>query len=108
MSRRWTDKESIRLVEIVESLSGVLITKRRKPRKTYPEVFWVKVSKAMQDKYRYDRSAVACRKKFQSLQEEIQPMLPTKPKERKEPLVIASQNHNMYASHCPPLQTCFS
>jgi len=84
MSRRWTDREAIRLVEIVEGLSGALYTKRRKPRKTYPETFWVQVSEEMSRKYRYGRSPVACRKKFQSMQEEIQPMLPTKPK---EPLV---------------------
>ena len=84
MSRRWTDREAIRLVEIVEGLSGALYTKRRKPRKTYPETFWVQVSEEMSRKYRYGRSPVACRKKFQSMQEEIQPMLPTKPK---DPLV---------------------
>lgn len=84
MSSHWTDRESIRLVQLVEEGSTALYANRRKPRKTYPESFWVRVSNQMHNRHGYKRSPVACRKKFQSMKEEIQPMLPTK---SKEPLV---------------------
>lgn len=101
MSRRWTDREAIRLVQLVEEGSAVLYTNRRKPRKTYPESFWVRVSEQMHKRHGYKRSPVACRKKFQSMQEEIQPMLPTKPK---EPLVYRrpAQTNNPSAGKLHP------
>lgn len=78
MSKRWKDREAIRLVEIVERSSIILYTKRSRPRKTYPNTFWEVVAKEMKLQYGYVRSPVACRKKFQSLKQEIQPMLPTR------------------------------
>lgn len=76
MSARWSIKEQRHLIESLEESSHQLLKLNGRPRKTFPSDFWNRIANVLSMLGHPKRSGVAVRKKFQSMNVEIQPRLP--------------------------------
>lgn len=76
MSARWSIKEQRHLIESLEESSHQLLKLNGRPRKTFPSDFWDRIANVLSMLGHPKRSGVAVRKKFQSMNVEIQPRLP--------------------------------
>ena len=76
MSARWSIKEQRHLIESLEESSHQLLKLNGRPRKTFPSDFWDRIANGLSMLGHPKRSGRAVRKKFQSMNVEIQPRLP--------------------------------
>lgn len=78
MSARWSIKEQRHLIESLEESAHQLVRLNGRPRKTFPSEFWDRIASVLSMLGHPNRSGVAVRKKFKSMNVEIQPRLQTR------------------------------